>query len=175
MSSTTWAARCGSAPCARPASTATRPCKAPVKSKPARAINSSTPHRNQAAFMGEAGAVATYDVTCHLSFRASCQAMWIEGVALAPEQIGATDFTDGIAGDRHPRRHLLLRRRPRHGTEVLTAARIQDSLRALVIGAAVALPPVSCSLSWQLRLPAPFFVHCGGSLCCGSAVRTAPP
>jgi hypothetical protein len=50
-------------------------------------------HRNQLAFMGEAGAVATYQVTSHLSFRASCQAMWIEGVALAPEQIGANDFT----------------------------------------------------------------------------------
>jgi hypothetical protein len=56
-------------------------------------------HRNQAAFIGEAGAVATYQVTCHLSFRASCQAMWIEGVALAPEQIGAYDLdplTPGI-------------------------------------------------------------------------------
>ena len=49
-------------------------------------------HRNQTAFMGEAGAVATYQVTCHLSLRASCQAMWIEGVALAPEQIGVNDF-----------------------------------------------------------------------------------
>jgi hypothetical protein len=55
-------------------------------------------HRNQAAFMGEAGAVATYQVTCHLSFRASCQAVWIEGLALAPEQIGANDFTAGVAG-----------------------------------------------------------------------------
>jgi hypothetical protein len=52
-------------------------------------------HRNQAAFIGEAGMVATYQVTCHLSLRASCQAMWIEGVALAPEQIGANDFDTG--------------------------------------------------------------------------------
>jgi hypothetical protein len=50
-------------------------------------------HRNQAAFIGEVGTVATYQVTCHLSLRASCQAVWIEGVALAPEQIGANDFT----------------------------------------------------------------------------------
>jgi hypothetical protein len=49
-------------------------------------------HRNQAAFMGEVGTVATYQVTCHLSFRASCQAMWIEGVALAPEQVNMNDF-----------------------------------------------------------------------------------
>jgi hypothetical protein len=55
-------------------------------------------HRYQAAFMGEAGAVATYQVTCHLSLRASCQAVWIEGVALAPEQIGANDFTGVTAG-----------------------------------------------------------------------------
>jgi hypothetical protein len=55
-------------------------------------------HRYQAAFMGEAGAVATYQVTCHLSLRASCQAVWIEGVALAPEQISANDFTGLAAG-----------------------------------------------------------------------------
>ena len=55
-------------------------------------------HRNQATFMGEAGALANYDVTCHLSLRAFCQAMWIEGVALAPEQIGANDFTTLAAG-----------------------------------------------------------------------------
>ena len=54
-------------------------------------------HRNQATFMGEAGLVATYQVTCHFALRASCQAVWIEGVALAPEQIGATDFTTGAA------------------------------------------------------------------------------
>ena len=53
--------------------------------------------RNQATFMGEAGAVATYDVTCHLSLRAFFQTIWIEGVALAPEQIGATDFLSNTA------------------------------------------------------------------------------
>ena len=47
-------------------------------------------HRNQAAFMGEAGAVANYDVSCHLSFRAFCTAMWIEGVALAPSRSAPT-------------------------------------------------------------------------------------
>lgn len=51
--------------------------------------------RKHTAFMGEAGLVATYQVTCHLAFRASYQAVWLEGVALAPEQIGATDFTFG--------------------------------------------------------------------------------
>ncbi len=53
-------------------------------------------HRYQAAFMGEAGAVATYQVTCHLSLRASCQAVWIEGVALAPEQISETLYDSGL-------------------------------------------------------------------------------
>jgi hypothetical protein len=43
--------------------------------------------RNQTAFMGQAGAVATYAVTCHLSLRASVEAVWLEGVALAPEQV----------------------------------------------------------------------------------------
>ena len=59
-------------------------------------------HRNQAAFIGEAGMIATYQVTCHLSLRASCQAVWIEGVALAPEQIGANDFdTNANSIDTH--------------------------------------------------------------------------
>ena len=51
-------------------------------------------HRNQAAFIGETGATVSYDVTCHLSFHAFCEAMWIEGVALRTEQIGANDFTN---------------------------------------------------------------------------------
>ncbi len=53
--------------------------------------------RCHTAFMGEAGLVATYQVTCHLAVRASYQAVWLEGVALAPEQIGATDFLGGTA------------------------------------------------------------------------------
>lgn len=59
--------------------------------------NSVEVSRNQATFMGEAGAVATYDVTKHFALRASFQAVWIEGVALAPEQIGATNFTQGVS------------------------------------------------------------------------------
>lgn len=43
--------------------------------------------RNQAAFLGEAGVVATFAVTKRLAFRSSAQAMWLTGVALAPEQI----------------------------------------------------------------------------------------
>ncbi len=47
--------------------------------------------RDQAAFLGEAGLVATYAVTQRLAFRASATAMWITGVALAPEQLHAVD------------------------------------------------------------------------------------
>lgn len=54
-------------------------------------------HHNQAAFMGEAGLLATYQITKHLGFRASYSAVWLEGVALAPEQISVTDFTAGTA------------------------------------------------------------------------------
>ena len=47
-------------------------------------------HRNQATFIGEAGAVASYQVTCHLALRASCEAVWIEGVALRPSRSAPT-------------------------------------------------------------------------------------
>jgi hypothetical protein len=52
---------------------------------------------NHTAFLGEAGVTATYAVTERLAFRASASAVWIEGIALAPEQIGATNFTDQTA------------------------------------------------------------------------------
>lgn len=59
--------------------------------------------RNQTTFMGEVGLVTSYDVTRHLTLRASCQAMWIEGIALAPEQIGANTFGQqpGVGLDTH--------------------------------------------------------------------------
>jgi hypothetical protein len=50
---------------------------------------------NQAAFLGETGAVATYCVTKRLAFRASAQAMWLTGMALAPEQVGAFNRRTG--------------------------------------------------------------------------------
>lgn len=45
------------------------------------------------SFMGEIGVVATYAITDRLAFRASYQAMWLEGVALAPEQLETSSFT----------------------------------------------------------------------------------
>ncbi len=53
--------------------------------------------RDQAAFLGEAGVVATYALTQRLAFRASATAMWITGVALAPEQIHAVDLRSECA------------------------------------------------------------------------------
>jgi len=48
---------------------------------------------NHYAFLGEVGLTATYAITERLAVRASYSAVWLEGVALAPEQIGATDFS----------------------------------------------------------------------------------
>lgn len=51
--------------------------------------------RDHAAFLGEVGIVARYALTQRFALRASYEAMWLEGVALAPEQIGATNFRSG--------------------------------------------------------------------------------
>jgi hypothetical protein len=48
--------------------------------------------RDQTAFLGEAGVTASYALTKRLTFRASAQAIWLTGVALAPEQIGSIDL-----------------------------------------------------------------------------------
>jgi hypothetical protein len=48
--------------------------------------------RNQATFLGETGVVLTYALTKRLAFRASAEAMWLNGVALAPEQISTTNL-----------------------------------------------------------------------------------
>jgi len=47
------------------------------------------------SFLGEVGVAAVYAITNRLAFRASYQAMWIEGVGLAPEQIDTTNFLTG--------------------------------------------------------------------------------
>lgn len=47
------------------------------------------------SFMGEIGLTAKYAITERLAFRASYQAMWLTGVALAPEQIDVSNFTLG--------------------------------------------------------------------------------
>jgi hypothetical protein len=48
--------------------------------------------RDQAAFLGEAGVVARYALTKRLALRATAEAMWLTGVALAPEQISSVNL-----------------------------------------------------------------------------------
>lgn len=50
---------------------------------------------NQVSFLGEAGLVLSFQINEHLSARAVYQAVWLTGVALAPEQIPVTDFASG--------------------------------------------------------------------------------
>ena len=44
------------------------------------------------AFVGELSLVGTYNLTTYLKFRAGYEAMWIQGLALAPDQISPTNF-----------------------------------------------------------------------------------
>jgi hypothetical protein len=50
------------------------------------------------AFLGEVGTTLTYQVNEHFAVRAICQATWLQGVALAPEQARANDFGGVTAG-----------------------------------------------------------------------------
>jgi hypothetical protein len=47
--------------------------------------------RNQAAFLGEVGVKANYAITERLSCHICAHGLWITGLAVAPEQIGAVD------------------------------------------------------------------------------------
>jgi hypothetical protein len=47
---------------------------------------------SQTSFLGDTGVVATYAVTKHLAVRASLDAIWLTGVALAPEQISSVNL-----------------------------------------------------------------------------------
>ena len=51
----------------------------------------------QASFLGEIGLGASYQLTKHAAFRCGYEAMWLEGVALAPRQIPNTDLLAGTA------------------------------------------------------------------------------
>ena len=48
---------------------------------------------NAAAFAGEAGVRAKYQLTDSLALKVGYQALWLDGVALAPGQIQKTDTT----------------------------------------------------------------------------------
>ena len=47
---------------------------------------------NHVAFLGEAGLQCKYQVTCNLTLKAGYEAIWIDGVALAPGQMQASNF-----------------------------------------------------------------------------------
>ncbi len=49
------------------------------------------------AFVGDMGISASRKLTDHLNFRASYMCLWLQGVALAPEQLDNTDPSNGIA------------------------------------------------------------------------------
>jgi hypothetical protein len=57
-----------------------------------RVVEDATVSTNHPAFLGEVGLQCKYQVTCRLSLRAGYEAMWIEGVALAPGQIERSNF-----------------------------------------------------------------------------------
>ncbi len=50
---------------------------------------------NQVAFLGEADLDLSYQINSHLWAHFTYQAVWLTGVALAPEQIAGTDFASG--------------------------------------------------------------------------------
>ena len=49
------------------------------------------------AFVGELGLMASYRLSDHLSARVGYQLLWLDGVAVGPEQISSTDFLSGSA------------------------------------------------------------------------------
>jgi hypothetical protein len=53
---------------------------------------------NHTAFLGEVGLQCKYQVTCYLTLRAGYEAMWLDGVALAPGQIPQTNLSQNLAG-----------------------------------------------------------------------------
>lgn len=55
-------------------------------------------HSRQAAFFGEVGVVANWQLNDHLSIRGGYQLYWLTGVALAANQPYATDLVGGTGG-----------------------------------------------------------------------------
>lgn len=58
-------------------------------------------NRTRASFVGELGVVGTYNLTDYLKLRAGYQVMWIEGLALAPDQISGTNFLGASPVNNH--------------------------------------------------------------------------
>jgi hypothetical protein len=53
---------------------------------------------NHTAFLGELGLQCKYQVSCHLTLRAGYEAIWLQGVALAPGQIPVTNVYENEVG-----------------------------------------------------------------------------
>jgi hypothetical protein len=53
--------------------------------------------RNTSAFLGEVGLQGTYQLTQRITLRGGYQVMWLDGVALAAQQINHTDLASGTA------------------------------------------------------------------------------
>ena len=61
---------------------------------------SSAAEANDTSFVGDLQVAATYHVTERLSARGGYQALWVSGVALAPNQVAVSDpFTGAAAVD----------------------------------------------------------------------------
>ena len=56
---------------------------------------------NNTAFLGEIGLVGVYQLTDTIALRAGYQLMWLDGVALASEQVQASNFATGTGADVH--------------------------------------------------------------------------
>ncbi|MCE9526989.1 MAG: hypothetical protein K8R36_13140 [Planctomycetales bacterium] len=56
---------------------------------------------NNTAFLGEIGLVGVYQLTDTLALRAGYQLLWLDGVALASDQVGTTNFVTGTGADIH--------------------------------------------------------------------------
>lgn len=59
------------------------------------AVYASSASQTQAAFLGELGLTGLYRITDYVAFRATYQAFWLEGVALASDQIASSDPVTG--------------------------------------------------------------------------------
>jgi hypothetical protein len=59
---------------------------------------SATASDSHLSFLGEIGVNVSYQFTKHLALRGGYQVMWLTGVAMAPNQIAATDFGAAQAG-----------------------------------------------------------------------------
>jgi hypothetical protein len=53
---------------------------------------------NHTSFLGEVGLQCKYQVTCSLTLRAGYEAIWLQGVALAPGQILESNVPAGVVG-----------------------------------------------------------------------------